>query len=308
MFERLELRFKETEGNWMLSSLHTDISQWTKFVNGIITIAYDSIENKTYCYYSDFSIDSGENTFDFIIEGKALVEELESTDFRNWSPVLWHDRGTDIEWIIEYNDKNKPCKSINHDMDVPKEFHDFIMIIDKYFKNAHLSKLKELEYNGNFSETIDYILKRSKEWQADENTLDLLKKLVDFIPTFLDQSEFGKWSPKQNSAEYYSSENHFVFSEELLNFKNVILEIETDIKNKEHGIDMMDISLLPDILELKKESKRYLINSRMAILLLIKYIYEYGYNDYCTSYAYEEAFKNGTIIMLLEFIKEYNHF
>ena len=309
MFERLELKYEESFDRGYSWHFETDINKILYRARGIITVIYDETENKTYGYFQDNSIKpKGVKKIAFVRDGNSLIEELENTDFRNWSPVRCYDRGTPVEWTIEYNDINEPSQYYNHDLDAPKEFHDFILILDKYFKKADFSKLKELEYNGNFNDTIDFILRQSKEWKANKKNLKLLRKLTDFIPLLSNQSIFGTWTPKKNTEEYYSSENHFVFSEEVKQFKSVILEIEANLKKEKYFIHMGHLSLLPDILELKNVADRYLINNRMAVVLLIKYIYEYGYYDYCTSYAYEEAFRNGTITMILEFIKAYNHF
>lgn len=305
MFERLELRFEETEGNWMIHSFDIDISNFRNFVKGSVNIAYDSIENKTYCYYSDFSIAKGKREFNFVLEGKTLVEELENTDFRNWSPVHWYDRGTDIEWTIEYNDKNKPSKYINHDCDVPKEFHNFIMIIDKYFNNAHLTKLKELQYDGNFQETMDFIVHHNTDWPINGKVLNHLKKLTTFIKLFENQTFFGKWEPSENTSDFYSSDNHFIYSEDVNKFRNIIQSIEKLLHNS-YGV--CDLQLLPEIDELKEKSNEYLIDNRMAIMFLIKFWYEYFYSESSTSYKVVKALKDGTILLILNFIKEYNHF
>lgn len=49
-------------------------------------------------------------------------------------------------------------------------------------------------------------------------------------------------------------------------------------------------------------------DNRSAILMLLLYLDEYLDDNLITSELFEKALKDGTIIKILEFIKEYNHF
>lgn len=308
MFERLELKFEEKLNNGHFFILEDfDLSKERKLVKGTLDIAYDPIENKTYCYYSDFSMES-QIKFDFILEGKSLVEELENTNFRNWSPLCWCDRGASVEWTIEYNDKNKQSEYIGYNQDVPEEFHDFIMILDKYFKKARLSKLKELQYTSSFNETIETLIKRDSKWHANLKILRLLKKITSFIKIFENQTTFGRWEPSENTPDFYSSDNYFFYSEDVINFRDIIRSIDELVTGKKELYSSLDLSLLPEIDEFKKREKECLIDNRMAILFLIKYMYEYCNSESSTSYKFDKALKDGTILTILNFIKEYNHF
>ena len=72
MFQRLEFEFKDS---WF---------EGTK-----VSVYYDEHEDKTYCFYS-CNIDSiyfkkkKSEEKELILDGHALVEELENCNFRNW--------------------------------------------------------------------------------------------------------------------------------------------------------------------------------------------------------------------------------
>lgn len=300
MFERLELRFSEV--HYPNSDL-----PWND-EKGKLTIAYDKTQNKTYCYYYETSLVSS-NNLDFVLDGNELIEEIEKTDLRNWKYLFKPgDFAYSFEWFIEFNDKNQPSRYINYDWNVPKDFYDFIKILDKYFPKTNILNVSNtfLPYNGDFKKEIYDFTHFTMNWKPDDETLVILKKLISYIDIFENKKEFGKWKPAPNTAEYYSSENLFYYSKDVINFCKVIKELEDEFIKLQFKFGHYE-SLLPDIEEFAAVSDEYLTDTRMAGTFLIKYRNEYCYGNACSYDKFNEALKNGTIIKILKFIKEINH-
>ncbi len=301
MFERFELRFCE-------ENYHNSDTPWND-EKGKLTIAYDKTQNKTYCYYYETSLKSS-NNIDFVLDGNELIEELENTDFKNWKYLIkLQEIAYQYEWFIEFNDKNQPARYINYGWNVPKDFYDLINILDKYFPKINLARIAKcpIKYDGDLKKDMYGFTHFTMNWKPNEETLAVLKKLTSYIDIFENKKEFGKWKPAPNTEEYYSSENLFYYSKDVINFCKVIKELEDIFIKLRFKFGHYE-SLLPDIEEFTAVSDEYLTDSRMAGTFLIKYRNEYCYGKACSYDKFNEALKNGTIIKILKFIKEINHF
>lgn len=307
MFERLELTFEEPISYGFPIHFETDINKILNRVKGVLTIVYNETENKTYCYYTD---ESGRqsNKMDFFLQGKALIEELENTGFRDWNLMVMCDQDSEVRWTIKFNDKNKQSQICSYANVIPKEFYDFISILESYFTNTKLFLLKELPYYKNEESFKKTEIPRSPNgWKASRKTLKQLKSLVSFIPLLEGRKEFGLWNPMANSPTFYSNDNYITYETDVQNFKNKVLEIAEKCEELD-AFNMLQIHFLPDYEQFFEKSDEFLVDNRSAILFLIKYIDNNCNDKSVSSYIFNESLKEGIIVKILKFIKEYNHF
>ncbi len=292
MFERLEFEFKDS---------------WFEGTN--ISVYYDENEDKTYCFYT-CSIDAVYNQkfkFDkkeLVLDGHTLVEEIENCNFRKWYNLsaAFCD-GYHFE--LKYNDKNKPSDECTGSNAFPDEFFELLDIFKKYIPDVKFYKVSRNKENYEIYDRQNRLLRYPRGWHDSEKTLKLLEKLTHYIDVFEGKTNFGKWKPEPNTAQYFSTENHIKYTKEVLRFIKDVIEIGDKCKDLDL-YNSSDILGLLGIEEINEDVEKYYLDNRSAMLLIMHYIgsnYKV-YNDY----KLEEALKNGTIVRILKFIRNFNNF
>ena len=286
-----------------------------------ILITYDEIQNKTYCYYENAIDPWHENPCDpeneyfltqnnFSLQGNDLVKEIETTNFRNWYELVGSESkyfGHTVICKIKYNDLNGPTKTIELENGVPTEFFLLFSILEKYFIYTEFFKVKQID---NFYEIYcrNILLFRAPiSWNDKVKSKQALKNLTRYIDIFKGKKKFGTWKKAYHSFCIYYIPEVYEFKKEVMNIIQQCRDLYLDWDIEEEKNIFLDLQLL----EYEKDSiayKKLLINNKAAIQLLLFYIDEYLNSEAIESKKLEEALKDGTIVNILEFIKEYNHF
>ena len=312
MFERLEIHLeKMIYGGASL--------QWSGKADILIT--YDEIKNKTYCYYLNEIHPWYENPCDlkneyflaqnnFNLQGNDLVKEIETTNFRNWYDIVgsvFKYFGHTVICNIKYNDLNGPTETIELENGVPTEFFLLFSILEKYFTYTEFFKVQQID---NFYEIYCrniLLFKAPVAWNDNAKSIQVLKNLTRYIDIFKGKKKFGTWKKAYHSVCIYYIPEVYEFKNEVMNIIQQCRDLYLDWDIEEEKNIFLDLQLL----EYEKDSiayKKLLINNKSAIHLLLLYIDEYLNSEAIESKKLEEALKDGTIVNILEFIKEYNHF
>lgn len=313
MFERIEIT---------LEKMIFCGAELTWYGKSNILITYDEIQNKIYCYYSnDISPwyedlkDPNKKYFldqnNFILEGNDLVKEIESCNFRNWYDLIGTESkyfGHNVTCKIKYNDLNKPSKSINLENGVPTEFFKLFSILEKYFIYNEFFKVKQID---NFYEIYCrniLLFKAPISWNDNDKSINALKNLTRYIAIFNGKSKFATWKEAYHSNCIYYIPEVYQFKNEVMNLIQQCRDLYLDWNNQEERNLALDLELLDNDENVTEAYKKLLYNNKAAIYLLLFFIDEFLNSQAIESKKLEQALKDGTIIQILEFIKEYNHF
>ena len=275
-----------------------------------IFIAYDEVEDKTYCTYicnlekegQDFCIESK----DYVFEGHDFVTEIENCNFRKWYNLSCPFYCDGYHFRLKFNDKNKMDEERTGDNAYPDEFFKLLKVFKRHIPNSRFYEVSSDKERYEIYDNKNHRLLRNPiGWENKKKTLKLLEKLTDYIEIFENETNFGKWKPEPNSAHRYSSENYIKFTKPVKRFIKDVKEIadkckDLDLYNSGDILDLLGIE------EMNENVEKYFLDNRSAMLLIMHYMepLDRKWRDY----KFEEALKNGTIVRILKFIKKFNDF
>ena len=299
MFERFEFTFAEYKKNY-----HDE--DW--FNSAKFLIIYDKENSKTYCYYKNEIKGLDESVARFVLPGNDLILDIENCNFRECKKLekRCSTFGQLIKWKIRYNDKNKPTKEIFIKNGVTHHFYYLISALGKYFVDIPFFKInKTIEYTELIYKDSS-IIKTPVSWNNEEKTKSELNKLTKYIEQLKGERTFGTWN-KLNYSEYIE------YDDDIQQFKNDVILLAyrcEDLKlfEDEDFVELLELYVHDNIKHILEKYPKLPFDNRSAILMLLLYFDDYLDENFITSTLFEKALKDGTIVKILEFIKEYNHF
>lgn len=299
MFERFELSIADYKRYYKDDDWYHSLK---------VLIIYDSEDNKTYCYCRNDFKDIDEAVARFVLQGNDLILDLENCNFRQCKKLerRCSTFGQCIKWKIKYNDKNKPSKEIFIKNGVTHHFYDLISVLGKYFVDIPFFVIhKTSEYNELIYKK-KAILKTPATWNDKDKTLIELNKLTEYINKFKGKRNFGKWE-KINYGKY------IVYDDVTQQFKKDVILLayrceDLTLFDDDDFVELLELYVHYDMKHILEKYPKPPFDNRSAILMLLLYLDEYLDDNLITSELFEKALKDGKIIKILEFIKEYNHF
>lgn len=288
----------------------------------------------------DIDLDFPRSENRFIVQGNEIIKDIEKSNFRNWESFehACNYFAHNMFCYVKYNDLNKPTKRFRLNNGVPNEFFILFSNLSKYFTYNEFFKVNLASdfYEISYKDLL--LVKTPVFCNETKESKKALKNLTKYIDIFSQTKDFGP-------VEEYHYRKYIHYIPEVCEFKTEVFTIfqkfrdfDFDMNNPEDRKLYHDFERLPDgeedydgrdevsdnkefhqVLlamngkpkEIEMPSidyKELLINNKAALHLLIYFFCDTHNLKILNKKRFETALQDGTIVNILQFIKDYNHF